>query len=201
MKTTTLITLFLAICFNGLTAQNISLPRPVTTGGMPLMEALDKRQTIREYSTREMDNQTLSNLLWAAWGFNREDKRTAPTANNRQEFDLYITLKTGIYLYDAKANVLQRVVEGDYRKNTGTQDFVGVAAANILFVADKAKQSNINSSYMNSGFISQNIYLFCASEGLATVVRGMFNKDELEKILKLPETQTIVLTQTVGYPK
>ena len=201
MKTKTLITLFLAICFNGLTAQNISLPKPVTTGGMPLMEALSKRQTIREYSTREMSNQTLSNLLWAAWGFNRDDKRTAPSANNRQELELYVVLKTGIYIYDAKANVLQRVLEGDYRKNTGTQDFVGVAAANILFVANKTTNFNLNTSNTNSGFISQNIYLFCASEGMATVVRGMFNKDELEKLLKFSDTKTIVLSQTVGYPK
>ncbi len=200
MKTTTILAMFLCASL-GLAAQDISLPKPKTTGGMPLMEALSKRQSSREFSTRDLDNQTLSNLLWAAWGFNRADKRTAPSSQNKQELELYVVIKSGAYLYDAKNNVLKQVAKGDHRKTAGTQEFVATAALNIVFVADKSKNTTLNPSYTNSGFISQNIYLFCASEGLSTVVRGMFKADELGKLLQLPETKTAILTQTVGYPK
>ena len=165
------------------------------------MEALSKRQTSREYSSRDMDNQTLSNLLWAAWGFNRADKRTAPSSQDKQELELYVAIKSGVYLYDAKANVLKQIVKGDHRKATGGQPFVEIAAVNIVFVADKTKNTTLNPSYTNSGFISQNIYLFCASEGLSTVVRGMYDGEQLSKLLQLPGTKAVVLTQTVGYPK
>lgn len=179
-------------------AQDIVLPKPVKTGGMPLMEALNKRSSSREFGTAELSNQTLSNLLWAAWGYNRDNKRTAPSANDKQELSLYVVLKSGAYLYDAKANKLVQKVKGDVRKHMGKQDFVATAPVNIVFVEDKTKKG---AGATDCGFISQNIYLFCASEGLATVVRGWFEAKTVKETLKLADHMEPVLTQTVGTRK
>lgn len=181
-----------------ISAQDIVLPKPVKTGGMPLMEALNNRSSSREFSTADIDNQTLSNLLWAAWGYNREDKRTAPSANNKQELSLFVVLKSGAYLYDAKANKLILKAKGDFRKMMGKQDFVGTAPVNIAIVEDKSKQG---SGATDAGFISQNIYLFCASENLATVVRGWFEAKDVKSALKLPENMHPILVQTIGKRK
>lgn len=182
-------------------AQEIKLPAPNRTGGKPLMESLSQRKSTRSFSDKELSKQQLSDLLWAANGFNRDDKRTAPTANNRQELELYVVLKDGIYFYNAKEHKLTLVNKGDYRKNAGMQEFVAQAPLNILFVSDSEKASSSNYSYTNCGFISQNIYLYCASEGLGTVVRGSFDKKVLHDLLKLPATQEVLLSQTVGYEK
>ena len=172
-----------------------------TTGGKPLMQALSERKSIRSYQDKSLSDQTLSNLLWAANGFNRPDKRTAPTANNRQELELYVALKSGIYLYDAQNNRLKLIRKGDFRKNTGVQDFVATAAANIIFVSDLGKASSEQYAFTDCGFVAQNIYLYCASEGLGSVVRGSFDKDELAKLLNLTGKMQVLLTQSVGYPK
>ncbi|MDR1864635.1 MAG: SagB/ThcOx family dehydrogenase [Bacteroidales bacterium] len=192
--------LFLCTC-PLLQAQDVSLPEPVKSGGMPLMEALSKRQTIRAYADRAIGQQTLSNLLWAAYGFNRADKRVVPSAQNRQEIDLYAVLKEGIYFYDAKANKLLLKAKGDYRKDTGGQDFVAGAPLNLVYVANLDRASGHDAACVDCGFISQNVYLFCASEGLATVVRGGINKAGMHKILQLTAHQEVLLAQTVGYPK
>lgn len=191
-----------------LSAQSIQLPQPQKTGGKPLMEALNLRQSARQFdSQKPVSNQTLSSLLWAAWGFNREHKRTAPSSMDRQEIDLYVATKDGIFKYDAAQNTLLPVVSGDYRKETGMQAYVGEAPLNIIFVCNKskvkAKDENglIEATYANSGFISQNIYLFCASEGLSTVIRASIPKEKLSKIMKLSDDQLITLAQTVGYSK
>ncbi|MDR1003771.1 MAG: SagB/ThcOx family dehydrogenase [Prevotellaceae bacterium] len=192
--------LFIATIFMSITlsAQDISLPAPVKKGGMPLMEALNNRMTTREFSPEALDNQTLSDLLWAAWGFNRENKRTAPSAMDRQELSVYVILKQGVYLYDAKANKLVLVNKGDFRKAAGQQDFVAAAPLNLVFVEDTTKQGWAE---RNVGFLSQNVYLYCASKNLGTVVRGMFDAKELTNVLKLKDTQKPILTQTVGKKK
>lgn len=181
-----------------ISAQDIVLPEPVTTGGMPLMEALSKRSSNREFSAEGIDNQTLSNMLWAAFGYNREGKRTAPSANNKQEMDLYVVMESGAYRYDAAANNLVLVNKGDFRKMMGKQDFVGEAPVNIAYVADKTKGG---APEADCGFIAQNVYLFCASENLATVVRGSFDGTEVSEVLKLNENQKTILVQTVGKRK
>ncbi len=195
--------LFLLIfCFGiNMIAQDIKLPAAERKGGKPLMEALSERKSIRSFSEKELSPQQLSNLLWAANGFNRKDKRTAPTANNRQELELYVVLAKGIYFYNAKEHKLTLVKKGDYRKSTGKQDFVATAPLNILFVSDMKKASNSDYAHMSCGYVSQNIYLYCASEGLGTVARGSFDKEELQKLLNLPEHQEVLLAQTVGYAK
>ncbi len=187
----------------------IALPKPQMDGGKPLMQALKERQTLRAFSTRELPAQVLSNLLWAANGINRPDsgKRTAPTAVNWQEIDVYVVLKDGVYLYDSKEHALQPVVAGDLRALAGKQPLAKVVPVNLVFVADRAKMGRAADadkdfySATDTGYVSQNVYLFCASEGLATVVRGMVDRPALAKAINLRPEQRVILTQAVGYPK
>jgi SagB-type dehydrogenase family enzyme len=182
---------------------------PQTEGGMPLMQALSQRKTSREFSTKELPKQVLSNLLWAAFGINRPDsgKRTAPSAMNQQEIDIYVATAQALYLYDAKLHALQPVLTEDIRAKTGGQPFVKDAPVNLVYVADYAKMTRGSDedrafySAADTGFISQNVYLFCASEGLATVVRGYVDRPTLAEAMKLRPDQKIILAQTVGYPE
>ncbi|HTP66034.1 MAG TPA: SagB/ThcOx family dehydrogenase [Geobacteraceae bacterium] len=187
---------------------DISLPAPVMSGGKPLMQALKERQTARAFSDRKLPPQVLSNLLWAAFGINRPEsgKRTAPSARNWQEIEIYVILEEGAYLYEPRANVLKTVVKSDLRRLAGTQDFVATAPLNLVYVADTAKMKGASLedrmlyAGADTGFISQNVYLFCASEGLATVVRGSVERKPLAAALRLPDNKIITLAQTVGYP-
>ena len=182
----------------------IKLPAPNKTGGMPLMDALSNRKSSRDFSEKELSNQQLSDLLWAMWGINRADgRRTAPTARNWQELDLYAVRKDGVYRYDAKKNVLELVKSGDNRKIAGTQDFVQKAALNILLVADFKKMSNNETDNMmtaniDAGFLCQNAYLYCASEKLKCVVRMMIDRDEIKKVLGFGNDMYPVIAVTVG---
>ncbi|MGI6227860.1 MAG: SagB/ThcOx family dehydrogenase [Peptococcales bacterium] len=182
-------------------AQEIKLPAPDRSGGQPLMKSLNERKSTRSFSEKDLSDQQLSNLLWAANGFNREDKRTVPTAMNRQELELYVISKKGVYFYNAKEHKLTLVKNGDHRKSAGLQDYVYDAPLNIMIVGDMEKAASQQYSYTNCGYISQNIYLYCASEGLATVARGSFDKDELHGLLQLSKSQEVLLAQTVGFPK
>jgi nitroreductase len=204
-----LLTLASGVAAIGQELSAIKLPAPQTEGGKPLMQALKLRQSAREFGAEKLPLQVVSNLLWAAWGINRPDgHRTAPSASNKQEIDVYVTLPDGAYVYDAKANALNPVSAGDLRAATGTQPFPATAALNLVYVADTSKvarpatdpQQAMNIG-ADAGFISANAYLYCASEGLATVVRASVDKPALAKALKLKDTQVIVLAQSVGYPK
>jgi nitroreductase len=185
----------------------VTLPPPQTDGGMPLMKALRLRASSRAFAPDPLPLQTLSNLLWAAWGINRpqEGKRTAPSARNWQDVDVVVVNATGAYLYDAKANVLKPMVAGDLRPLTGVQDFVEEAPVDLLLVADASRAQGGQDpgplAYADAAFIAQNVYLFCASEGLAVVVRASFDGPALAKALKLSETQKVLLAQTIGYPR
>ncbi len=187
----------------------ISLPSPQTDGGKPLMQALKDRHTTREFSAEKLSPQMLSNLLWAAFGINRPDtgKRTAPSAMNWQEIDIYVATADGLYVYDAKGNKLDPVLADDVRGATGMQPFVKDAPLDLVYVADLAKTGKSSAEDKNfytaadAGFIAQNVYLFCASEGLAVVVRGNVDRAALAKVMKLRPDQKILLGQTVGYPK
>jgi len=187
----------------------VELPKPDMEGGKPLMQVLKARQSGREFSAEKLPPQVLSNLLWAAWGVNRPDsgRRTAPSASNRQEVEIYVATAEGLYLYDAKAHRLQPVLTKDLRAATGRQPFVGEAPVNLVYVADYSKmgkgsdEDKALTAGADTGFISQNVYLYCASEGLATVVRGMVDRPALAKAMNLRPDQRIVLGQTVGYPK
>jgi SagB-type dehydrogenase family enzyme len=186
----------------------VPLPKPRTEGGMPLMQALKARQSTREFDSAKLSPETLSNLLWAAFGVNRSDgRRTAPSAVNWQEIDIYVATPDGVYLYDAKANVLQPVIAGDFRGATGPQPFVKNAAVNLVYVADTARMRGVGEpqqtlfSAADTGFIAQNVYLFCASEGLGVVARGMVDREAVAKTFKLRPEQRVMLAQSVGYPK
>jgi len=186
----------------------VSLPPPQTSGGRPLMQVLKDRHSTREFSNQKLSPQVLSNLLWAAFGVNRPDgKRTAPSAMNWQEIDIYVATQDGLYLYDAKANALNPILAQDVRGATGQQAFVKEAAVNLVYVADLGKtgraggEDQILYTAADTGFIAQNVYLFCASEGLAAVVRGSVDRVALAKLIKLRPNQKIILAQTVGYPK
>jgi len=188
--------------------QTVQLPRPDTTGGKPLMQVLKDRRTSRSFAAKELPDQILSNLLWAAFGINRPDgRRTAPSARNWQEIEIYVALPGGLFLYEAQAHALRQVLQTDIRSKTGTQDFVGEAPLNLVYVADEGKAKTQPGDegllYMGAdcGFIAQNVYLYCASEGLGTVVRGLVDREELASVMKLRPDQRILLAQTVGYTR
>ena len=209
MKTT----LALALVSVAAIAADIKLPDPVRTGGKPLNEALAARQTHRDFSTAPLTDQELSDLLWAANGFNRPDqkKRTAPTAVNRQEVDLYVCRADGAYLWDSEANVLKQVTDKDLRGFTGRmgspENFALVAPVAIVYVIDDGRQGMqgrpqdaFKYASVDCGFIGQNIYLHCAAAGLHTVFLGSIKPDELSKALSLSSTRVPLFAQTVGKP-
>lgn len=187
----------------------MKLPPAQTVGGMPLMQALSQRRTTRMYADRPLPPQVLSNLLWAAWGINRPESslRTAPSWRGKMQVDLYLAMADGVSIYDAKAHALVPHMKEDLRAATTTdQAFVKTAPLNIVYVADSGRleqttpESTIISGVADSSVIAQNVYLFCASEGLATVIRGLVPREKLKEQLKLSPTQNIYLAQTVGYP-
>ena len=196
-----------------LIAQDITLPAPDRKGGKPLMQTLNERQTTRTFTEDKLTQQQLSDLLWSAWGINRADqkKRTAPSAMNYQEMDMYVAMPGGLYLYVAENHSLKMINDKDLRKTTGTQSYVNNAALNLVFVADMSKvgkkegvkidDSDLFMSYSNAAFMSQNVYLYCASANLGTVVRGSIPKDKLAVEMGLRSNQIIILAQTVGVAK
>jgi SagB-type dehydrogenase family enzyme len=190
-----------------LIGQTLELPAPQKTGGMPLMEALAKRATVRSFDTTGISMQQLSNLLWASFGVNRPDgRRTAPSANNKQEIDIYVLLKNGAYVYDAQNNKLDLVSSQDLRSQASDQRFAD-APVQLIFIADLTKrggnseEENLRMANIDCGYISQNTYLYCTSEGLATGARATVNRDALIPKLKLTPEQRILLAHSVGRPK
>ncbi|MBK5205729.1 MAG: SagB/ThcOx family dehydrogenase [Polaromonas sp.] len=187
-------------------ARTLALPLPQTDGGLPLMQALRQRQSQREFDAAPLEPQTLSNLLWAAAGINRPllEGRTAPSAMNSQEIDVYVALREGLYRYDPSAHALLLVNATDVRRVTGYQDFVDSAPVELIFVADHARIKAVpvaqRESYASiaAGAMAQNVYLFCASAGLATVIRAWIDRHALSQAMGLEADQQILLAQTVG---
>ena len=177
--------------------------------GRPLVHVLKERKSSRAFSSRNLPKRVLSNLLWAANGINRPASggRTAPSAMNQQEIDIYVATAEGLYLFDAKGRQLRPVLKQDIRALTGGQAYVKDAPVNLIFVADFTRMPRTPAqdrdfyAAADTGFISQNIYLYCASEGLATVVRGGIDRTALADAMKLGPEQKIILAQSVGYPK
>ncbi len=211
-RSTTLAALLTALVTVGSAAAQelapIPLPSPQTDGGQPLMQALKLRATSRAFAPDPLPLQTLANLLWAAFGINRpaEGKRTAPSAHNWQEVEVVALMESGAYVYDAAGNRLKPLVKGDLRALGGSQDFVKQAPLTLVLVADGDKIQGEAAqkqalAWADAAFISQNVYLFCASEGLATGVRAMVDRPALAKALALREGQIVALAQSVGYPK
>jgi len=185
----------------------IKLPAPDKRGGLPLMQTLAKRRSSREFSGKPLPLPILSNLLWAAFGVNRRGGgRTAPSAINAQEIDVYVALPGGAYLYDATAHTLKLVAASDLRRVTGYQDFVDDAPLDLVYVADHARMRMVpvaqRESYASAaaGAIAQNVYLYSATAGLATVIRAWIDRSAIADALGLSHDQQVLLSQTVGYP-
>jgi len=185
----------------------LRLPQPRTTGGKPLFDVLSDRRTIREFKTNRLDPQCLSDLLWAAFGVNRRASggRTAPSAMNSQEIDLYVATADGLFLYEPQAHQLKRLLSEDVRGLASGQEFARVAPVTLIYVADLSRMPKARPEQrefyagIDTGFISQNVYLFCASEGLATVVHEL-DRPPLAKAIRLGPDQRIILAQAVGFP-
>lgn len=175
---------------------------------MALLEVLLRRRSSRQFEPRQLRLSVLSRLLWAAFGINRpaESGRTAPSAQNQQEIQVYVAMASGLYLYDAGANLLRLVVADDVRAATGGQEFVATAPVNLIYVAglDPAPgASRVEQEFyaaLDTGHISQNVYLFCAAEGLAAVARGQLDRPALARRMQLQPGQQVILAQSVGYP-
>lgn len=199
--------------------QTIMLPAPQMHGGKPVMDALALRQTSRDFASTDLPKQTLSNLLWAGWGINRKEGnlRTAPSAVDWQEIDVYVVMKNGTYVYDAVTNTLKPVVSGDYRALTGVQPFVKDAPLTLVYVSnakkmvyppglpqiliDGAERDKAFMTWADAAVIAENVYIFCASAGLATGLREAIDKPPLVDALQLDADQTVIMAQCVGFPK
>ncbi|MCQ2286051.1 MAG: SagB/ThcOx family dehydrogenase [Bacteroidales bacterium] len=187
-------------------AQDINLPAPQTTGGMPLMDALNARKTDRSYSSKPLSEQMLSNLLWAASGVNRPDGRmTAPTARNSQQIDIYVYTDKNVYLYLPKENKLQHKVQGDYRQDVAMQSFAFEAPVILVYVVNYDKMTAYDEAgktfygATDCGNVAQNVYLFCAANGLSTVELGSIHRDKIKELLKF--NGRAQLGQPVAFPK
>lgn len=192
----------------GESASAITLPRVDPHGGMPLMEALGLRQSTREFAPDLLPLPVLAGLLWAAYGVNRPDGgRTAPSALNAQEVDVFVAMPSGAYLYEAAAHALTLVAGSDVRRVTGYQDFVDEAPIDLIYVADHTRMRMVparqRDSYSSAaaGAICQNVYLFAAAQGLATVIRAWIDRDAIADALGLTHDHQVLFSQTVGYPK
>ena len=186
--------------------RSLRLPPPRIVNGKPLMTALQLRCSSREYSLRPLAAQTLSDLLWAAFGVNRPSgERTAPFWRHVMVLDIYAAMADGVWLYEPKSHALLPHLDGDVRAATGLQDFVGTAPLNLVYVAHSERMSEISPeerrlyASVDAAFIGQNVYLFCASAGLATVFRGAVDHATLGRALKLPDEQFVTFAQTVGH--
>ncbi len=201
---------FALLTFNFAIAQeSVKLPEPDKTGGKPLMQALNERSSSRDFIDKDLTEKQLSDLLWAAYGINRAEagKHTTPTSKNKQDIEIYITTKKGVFLYIPEEHSLKQISNEDLRKVTGKQAFVKEAAVNLIYVSDfdKLGKGDDNTKLMTAathcGFIGQNVYLYCASEGLITVFRAWIDKNEIREALQLKENQKVIYSQTVGYSK
>lgn len=173
-------------------AETLNLPQPDKTGGIPLMEAISKRQSVREFSAKEIDTQTLSDILYAAWGVSHDGKRTIPTALNKQDLQVFVFYKNAIWKYDGIK--IDLISETDLTPALALQDYVKDAPLTLIYTGSDTKYSP-----MNAAAAYQNVGLYCASRGLNNVVRGYINRDEIAKALKLPANE-IIVSQTIGWP-
>lgn len=197
--------------FLNISAQDIKLNEPLKTGGVSVMEAFANRQSSSEFADRELSIQDLSSLLWAANGINRENgKKTAPSAQNSQDIDVYVALPKAVYRFDAQANNLILIAEGDYRGLAGGKKDNPLPPSILYIVADASKYTPsayntmehiTNMNKVDAGIVSQNISIFCSGMGLGTKPRAQMNHAELKKALKLSDSQTLILNHPVGYLK
>lgn len=189
--------------------QSIKLPPPLADGGLPVMQALARRRSIRSYSSQPLSEQTMSNLLWAAFGINRQEgaERTAPSWRGSKETDIYVCTADGVFLYEPKANELRRTLDADIRKTTSSMVFAATAPVVLVYASDLSRmakaphEEQVLNAHVDSGIVGQNVYLFCASAGLATVILGSVDRAGLPKRMGLRDGQIVTFAQPVGHPK
>ena len=194
-------------------ANTIKLPTPQKDLEFPLMKALEKRRSIRKWKNDALSDQELSNILWAACGITKEgtsrnkSKRTAPSASNSQAIKIYVSMKKGLFLYDEKNHQMLQILSKDIRENIGTQKMMRSAPVGLIYVSDYSKMKTYLAkddnrkwfvSGTDTGFISQNVYLYCTAAKLSTVILGFVNRDKLHEIMGLKEYEKVVYTQVVG---
>jgi len=191
---------------SALAQETRTLPAPRREAGMPLMQALQARRSTREYSQRPLSAQVLSDLLWAAYGVNRPNSdRTAPYWRHIMVIDVYAAMADGVWLYEPKQHALRPHLAADIRAQTGTQDFAATAPLNLVYVVhgermkDTSPEDRRLYGSVDAAFAGQNVYLYCASEGLATVFRGALDHEKLARAMRLPEGQFAAFAQSVGY--
>lgn len=183
------------MAWTGMGAEVKELPVPNKTGGMPLMEAIDARKTGRSYNPEhKVDDQTLSEILWVAWGVNNHGTRTIPTARNKQNMELYVLTPEGTWRYEGADNKLVKVNDKNLIPLCVQQDFVEKAPVHLLYVA---KEEGWGAAHVGSAY--QNVYLYATSRGMQTVIRGMIDRDALTRELGLTDGRKAMLHQTIGY--
>ena len=181
--------------FTGSAAEVKQLPEPTKTGGKPLMETIAARATGRTFNPEhKVDDQTLSEILWVAWGMNEHGTRTIPTARNKQNMELYVLTTEGTWRYEGKDNTLVKVNDKNLIPLCVQQDFVNKAPLHLLYVA---KEEGWGAAHVGSAY--QNVYLYAASKGMQTVIRGMIDREALTKELELTDGKKAMLHQVVGY--
>lgn len=198
-----------SVCAYGENIKAVTLPAPDIKGSITLKQALANRKSSRTYADREISDQHISNILWCANGVNRPANglRTAPSAMNKQDIKIYVIRKSGVWLYNAGKHSLEPIASGDFRSMAGTQSFAATAPLNLIFVSERGKftqgseEAIITMSSLDAGFCSQNVYLYCAGEGLATVLRVSVDKEALSKLLKLNAKDAVIAAQSIGYEK
>lgn len=189
----TLIFAFAVSC-NAQAAEEIKLPAPDTKGGIPLMEAIARRQSTREFSAKALDEQTLSDIFYAAWGISHDGKRTIPTSRNRQDMRLFAARKDGVWEYDGASHSLKKISDIDLTDALAGQAFVKDAPLTLIFTGTDPENSPLNAAAAY-----QNVGLYCASRGINNVVRGMFDRAATAKALNVPESD-VIISQTLGWP-
>jgi nitroreductase len=188
--------------------EKISLPQPRMQGGKPILDVLKSRSSCRRFRADSLPAQTLSDLLWAAFGVNRSDThgRTAPSTENWQEIAIHVAKADGVFLYEPTDHALVRLLTTDIRTQIGLEPIEGGAPVDLIYVADFSRAMDASEEekrlycVANTAFIAENVYLFCASEGLGTVVRGAINRPLLASAMALGGNQRVILAQSVGFP-
>lgn len=187
----------------------IKLPAPRMDGGLPVMQALVKRRSTRAYGAQPLDDQTMSDLLWAAFGINRPESgdRTAPSWRHSIETEIYACTANGVFLFDPKAHALRRVLDTDIRSKTSAMVFAGSAPVVLVYAADLSRmaeaprEERVLNAHVDSAIVGQNVYLYCASAGLATVILGTADRAGLPKRIGLRDEQIVTFAQPVGHPQ
>ena len=176
-------------------AEDIHLPEPNKTGKTTLMQALEDRHSDREFVNKDVDDATLATILWSAYGVNREDgKRTIPTAKDTKDLNVYVFDKRGIWLYDADHNLLKQISDKDERKLFQLQDYMASVPVVLVYTGGTSDYAA-----MHAGSAYQNVELFTAANGMASIVRGFFEQKQVAKVLKLKKKQRVIISQAIGW--